>query len=256
LIHYRQLTLSRSVPDRRENTGKDDTEAPYPIGEHGLYVLQNPVAKEPRSNLPRADSNVQCGVSKTVVLEDDRFLQPGEPVTLLQMLEEGPPEEAKPPSIVKMNFRRALKFIVDPKADSKYWYLPKGLNRKIKQDKDPLKDKVRRLGKPSKLKKKHKVGVNPARDNVPLQNEEHAVKLPRPQPAPTRFVPPIDPAVAFERGHANDEFGNPFGGEHSAFSETAEQRNERIAARLRETRRRELSDKILAERKTPQFRSK
>jgi len=173
-----------------------------------------------------------------------------------QMLEEGPPEEIKPPSKAKSKIFRALRLLVDPKADSEYWYLPKGANRKVKENKDPLKDKIRRLGKLTKLKKKPKGGFAATKDDVPVQNEEGAMKLPRPKPAPTRYVPPIEPTVIFERGPAADEFGNPFGGENSAFYETPEQRQKRIDARTIETCRRELSDKILAERNTPQLRSK
>jgi len=172
-----------------------------------------------------------------------------------QMLEEGPPEEIKPPSKAKRNFFRALKFLVDPKADPEFWYLPKGANNKI-EDKECLKDKLRRLGKQKNIRKKPKGGFAAATNIVYVQNEEYAMKLPRSEPAPTRYVPPIEPTVAFERGPTADEFGNPFGGENSAFYETPEQRQKRIDARTIEICRRELSDKILAERNTPQLRSK
>ncbi|KAA8570372.1 hypothetical protein EYC84_002665 [Monilinia fructicola] len=134
---------------------------------------------------------------------------------------------SKPTRAEKAARKKALKKArkENPNVDSNFIYLPKGLNNKIK-NRDPLRAKLERLFRP---KKKKKTTHQPLDRTQPVSTPRLAYGIDRPEPAPSRFAPPIAPARVLGKSIEEDNTGSSLGRNFQAhWVATEKERAERV----------------------------
>ncbi|TAQ89694.1 hypothetical protein B7494_g1949 [Chlorociboria aeruginascens] len=144
-------------------------------------------------------------------------------------------EFPEPPRTIRQKLRRTKiqtkALLKNPKVDLQFAQLPRGVNNKIEEDKDPLKDKYRRWRNPPPKSQP------PTPWNIYDEPEKRSYYVAAPnlrakegvEPAPPRLAPVIKPQAEFKSGPTYDEWCNPFGGEHAEFNLSPEERAQRIA---------------------------
>jgi hypothetical protein len=257
----RRLSISSSlvslVPIRSEESRQDwyfaETPEEYPVGQHGLLILHTPPPEHLQQlpPLPPATEGVAYGVSRTVQFDDG--LHPGDLILINHFLDEPLPEYPPSQSSRKQKFCRKLyqakAFLQNPRADPQFPYLPRGMNNRIRQNRDPIFHKVRRLYR--RLRKSFLKIIGQSTQNTPAIRPQEPVpapylrRLPGGYPAPERYCPQVNPTKILDPGSAFDQCGNPFGGEFQVFHETAEERKVRADRCLTERYWRRASDQRL-----------
>lgn len=236
------------IPPERDGTifqpfSRDDS--PYTVGRHGLYELSEP--DQIPLPLPPAVPGLEYGKTKTVKLPEERFMQPGEIVTLQQILLDPRPEPLKAPTIkdkVAWKAKQVKARMDNPKADPKFAMLPKGLNNslewKAKQE-ETFKDKVKIAFTPRSKKPVTPIVFQKSAPPVPKIPITSSVELPTPSDfgVPTRHCPKIIPHKLIAADSDEDQ---PYGGEPVIFHGPETDREERIAKADETRARRHASD--------------
>ena len=144
---------------------------------------------------------------------------------------------------LKKKIRHAWIVRKNPQVDPDFAHLPRGLNKRIKANKDPFRDKLHRL------RRRKKEVARP----IPLYELPQQCPEPIYWPAPNidryppRCAPPITPQLVFDNpGPAFDRDQNPLGGEHSILYEEEAVRDQRNQATQQALKDRAISDRLLA----------
>lgn len=227
------------------------SDSPWTVHSSGLLQLSESDKIPPK--LPPAVQGVEYGVTKPVVLPGSSLVQPGDMVPMLDFLREPPQDSPKLLTTKdKLGWKKTQTkaMMKNPKVDPEFAHLPQGLDHRIDQNKkgpkpgnlDPTRKATpKKLEIPAIFQEPRK-NPNP---EPPLAHPAKILPLPD-KPAPGRRAPPILARKGLKREPSLDDWGNPAGGEIAAFTETQEERDERLKAADKVRLRRKASDRYLS----------
>lgn len=190
-------------------------------------------------------AGIDFGNPKTLELYKEAYV-PSRPVSIKSFLAEPLPQaESTKKTLKEKTIRKAhqaLALLKNPRADTRFPYLPKGLNSRHNSKKDPLRDKYRRFRHPKPRKPSNTVVERPtSRVPAPELRAVQSVK-----PAAPRHIPKVKPSKKLKSADNLDRFLNPLGGELEVFYQTPEEREQRVKLVNSENDWRNWSNHLLA----------